>query len=138
MAFILEWGEILKPMKIVLCSENPLYARNLANALENNISFQVTGTVPEEEMVFYTSASQPDIVLWEVSEYKKYSSRLKQIRFCCPAAYLFILTDNPGHTEITTMLDMEITACLPTMLSPAQIANAVELSIDAGLMYWGI
>ncbi len=124
----------MKPWKILLCSDSLLYANNLIAAFENMVSYEVIGDVPSDNLIFEASILQPDIVIWKLDEHKKYSSRLKELRFCCPSSDLFILSDNPAHIDICNMFDLKVTACLPTVLPAVQIANAVELSIEAGLV----
>ncbi|KUG05486.1 hypothetical protein ASZ90_017083 [hydrocarbon metagenome] len=123
----------MKPLKVLLCGDTLLYNQDLAAAFEN-ISYEVLGEVPANDLMFEASILQPDIVVWQLDDRKKYSSSLKELRFCCPSSYLFILSDNPAHMDICTMFDLAITACLPTFLPAVQIANAVDLSIDAGLI----
>ncbi len=125
----------MKPMKILLCSDNLLYTQNLAAAFEHISSFDVImRDVLADNLIFDASVFQPDIVVWKLNEHQKCLSSLKELRFCCPSSYLFILCDNPAYIDISTMFDLKLTATLPALLPAGQIANAVELSIDAGLI----
>ncbi len=125
----------MKRLRILLCSDNLLYAQTLAAVFENISSFDVIiGDLRADNIIFDASVLQPDIVVWKLNEHQKCLSRLKELRFCCPSSQLFLLADNPANMDISTMFDLKLTASLPALLPAVQIANAVELSIDAGLI----
>ncbi len=120
-------------LRVILCSDAPLYTQSLSVAFEENNNFKVLGKLQSAELVELACATQPDIVVWKVSG-DEFIPLLKDLIKHCPMLQTVIIVENPGTYDLLNILDCGIRGCLPMRLLPRQIVKAVELIVTAGIV----
>ncbi len=120
-------------LRVIICSDAPLYTQSLSVAFEENNNFKVLDKLKSGELVDQACAVQPDIVVWKVSG-AEFIPLLKDLIKHCPMLQTVIIVENPADYDLLNILDCGIRGCLPMRLLPRQIVKAVELIVTAGIV----
>ncbi len=120
-------------LRVILCSDAPLYTQSLSVAFEENYNFKVLDKLQPGELIDKACITQPDIVVWKVSG-AEFIPLLKDLIKHCPMLQTVIIVEHPADYDLINILDCGIRGCLPMRLMPRQIVKAVELIVTAGIV----
>ncbi|MDN5366381.1 MAG: two-component system, NarL family, nitrate/nitrite response regulator NarL [Thermacetogenium sp.] len=119
--------------RILISGDPPEWCDCLTAAFKQNIHFDVLGCVPSTELVGTAGRLYPDVVLWKVNGGNPVQG-LTRLREKAPFSLTVMMVRDPGEYDLMELLRKGVRGCLPLRLLPAQIVNAVELIVVAGVL----
>ncbi len=123
----------MNQIKILLCSDSPLYTQSLSIAFKEHYAFKVVDNIKSAELINAALRIQPDVVLWKLDDAGLLYS-ISELRSRCPLVLLVLVVEDPNKFDMIQMLKSDIRGCLPSRLLPAQIVNSVEMIVHAGIV----
>lgn len=118
--------------RILVVSDSVEWCESLTTAFKLLGSFHVLGILSTTELIDGGISLYPDVVLWEVNGDPL--SVISEIKTKSPFSRLVIVLRDPGQYNILELIRSGIQGCLPVRLLPKQMARAVELILDAGVL----
>ncbi len=123
----------MNQIKILLCSDSPLYTQSLSIAFREHYAFKVVDNVGSMELLNTALRIQPDVVIWKVDDARLLNG-ISELKSKCPLVLVVVVVEDPNKFDMIQLLKSGIRGCLPSRLLPAQIVNSVELIVHAGII----
>lgn len=118
--------------RILIVSDSVEWCESLNTGFKLNGSFHVLGILSTPELIDSGVSLYPDVVLWEVNDDPL--PVISEIKTKSPFSRLVIILREPGQYNMVELVNSGIHGVLPARLLPKQIASAVELILDAGVL----
>ncbi|KUG02967.1 two component transcriptional regulator, luxr family [hydrocarbon metagenome] len=120
-------------IKLLLCSDSPVYTQSLSIAFAERYVFNVVDNVSSTHLINAALRYQPDVVLWRIDDLNEGGS-IAELKSKCPLLMLVLIVEDPNKFNLFQLLSLGIRGCLPMRLLPAQIISSVELIVNAGIL----
>ncbi|HBQ87765.1 MAG TPA: hypothetical protein DER33_04845 [Syntrophomonas sp.] len=121
----------MQKFKVMLTGSDYYWMHGISVALEESPHFEVIENLDPHLILEHTCQFLPDVMIWrtENEEEEGIAELIKE----CPQVILVLVVNNPNRFNITKLMRMGISGCLPTRLLPRQIVTAVELIVITGI-----
>jgi DNA-binding NarL/FixJ family response regulator len=119
--------------RILLSGDANSWCESLAVIFNKNPNYHIVDIISPEVLIEAASRLLPDILIWKL-ESENYMPLLIKIKSQCPSTQLITLVEDPNSINVRELVGYGVRSCLPLRLFPCQIANAVELIVEAGIM----
>lgn len=118
--------------KVLLNASDSHWMHCMSIAFEESLHFEAITTPDPQLIMEQTCQVLPEVVIWKIENEDE--EGIYEVIKECPQAMIVLVVNDPNRFNITNLMRMGISGCLPVRLLPRQIVSAVELIVITGIL----
>jgi DNA-binding NarL/FixJ family response regulator len=122
----------MQRFKVLLNTSDTQWMHGISAAFEECPQFEVIENPDPQVILEQTSRVLPEIILWKIENEDE--EVIYQVLNQCPQAMMVLVVNDPNLFNVTQLMRMGVSGCLPKRLLPRQIVTAVELIVITGIL----
>ncbi|HBV98280.1 MAG TPA: hypothetical protein DEF36_14735 [Desulfotomaculum sp.] len=122
-------------IRLLIASEDSSSRRGLTAIFSTEGLFEVIGDYPVDDAIEKSVASQPDIMLLDLSdEIADLGKKIIHLKSECPCSLILALIENEYLSRIPEMLAQGVDGCVPRGIIRGCLVKTVELACRSGIL----
>lgn len=117
--------------KVLLNASDCHWMHGMSIAFGESPHFEVIANLNPHLVLEQTCQFLPEVMIWRTETEDE--EAIFEVMRECPHVILVLVVNDPNQFNITKLMRLGVSGCLPVRLLPRQIVNAVELMVITGI-----